>query len=82
MYSRQWFQSPRINPDAQKRLNVPFKSCCIMATCSKRASEELRIEAFTIAVLPWTAWLDVGGLGSNGCNSLADGLGDELRAIV
>ena len=25
---QQWFQSQRINPDAQKRLNVPFKSCC------------------------------------------------------
>ena len=43
---------------------------------------ELRVEAFTVAVLPRTAWLDVGGLGSNGCNPLADGLGDELRAIV
>ena len=43
---------------------------------------ELRVEAFTVAVLPWTAWLDVGGLGSNGCNPLAEGLGDELRAIV
>jgi hypothetical protein len=43
---------------------------------------ELRVEALTIAVLPWTAWLDVGGLGSNGSNPLADGFGDELRPIV
>ena len=43
---------------------------------------ELRVEAFAIAVLPWTAWFDVGGLGPNGCNPLADGFGDELRAIV
>jgi hypothetical protein len=25
---QQWFQSQRINPEALKRLNVPFKSCC------------------------------------------------------
>ena len=25
---QQWFQSQRINPEAQRRLNVPFKSCC------------------------------------------------------
>src|SRR5213075_1391805 len=25
---QQWFQLKRINPEAQKRLNVPFKSCC------------------------------------------------------
>ena len=25
---QQWFQSQRINPDAQKRLGVTFKSCC------------------------------------------------------
>ena len=25
---QQWFQSQRINPEAQKRLNVPYKSCC------------------------------------------------------
>jgi hypothetical protein len=25
---QQWFQSQSINPDAQRRLNVPFKSCC------------------------------------------------------
>src|SRR3954463_7819979 len=25
---QQWFQSQRINPDAQKRLNGPFKSSC------------------------------------------------------
>src|SRR4051794_6348339 len=41
---------------------------------------ELRVEAFTVTVLPRTAWLDVGSLGSNGCNPLADGLGDELGA--
>src|SRR3954469_5444582 len=23
-----WFQSQRLNPEALKRLNVPFKSCC------------------------------------------------------
>ena len=38
---------------------------------------ELRIEALTIAVLPGTAWFDVSGLGSHGCNPLADSLGDE-----
>ena len=43
---------------------------------------KLRVEAFTVAVLPWTASLDVGGLGSDGGNPLADGHGDELRAIV
>src|SRR5258708_35166988 len=25
---QRWFQSQQINPGAQKRLNVPFKSCC------------------------------------------------------
>ena len=25
---QQWFQSQQINPDAQKRLGVAFKSCC------------------------------------------------------
>jgi hypothetical protein len=25
---QQWFQSQRINPNAQKRLGVTFKSCC------------------------------------------------------
>ena len=29
---------------------------------------ELRVEAFTVAVLPWTASLDVGGLGPDGGN--------------
>jgi len=43
---------------------------------------KLRVEAFTEAILPWTAWLDVGGLGSNGGSPCADGPGDELPAIV
>jgi hypothetical protein len=43
---------------------------------------ELRVEAFTVTALPRTASLDLGGLGSNGGNPLADGPGDELRAIV
>jgi hypothetical protein len=25
---QQWFQSQRLSPETQKRLNVPFKSCC------------------------------------------------------
>ena len=43
---------------------------------------ELRVEAFTIAILPWAAWFDVGGFDSNGCEPLADGPGDELWAIA
>ena len=43
---------------------------------------KLRVEAFAIAVLPRAAWFDVGGFDSNGCEPLADGLGDELWAIA
>ena len=39
------------------------------------------IEALDVAILPWAARSDVGGLGSDRRVPLLDGLGDELRAV-
>ena len=43
---------------------------------------QLAIEAFAIAILPGTAWFDVGGLGTHGRNPLSERQGNELRTIV
>ena len=40
------------------------------------------IEALDVAVLPWTAWCDVGGLRANSSNPFLHGLRHELRPIV
>ena len=43
---------------------------------------ELRVEALAIAVLPWTARLDVSRTGADSGDPLFHGLGDELRTIA
>jgi hypothetical protein len=43
---------------------------------------KLRVEALAIAILPWTAWLDVSGPGPDGGYPVLHGLGDELGAVV
>ena len=40
------------------------------------------IEAFTVSVLPWGAWYDVGGLSAYSFDPFLNGLGNELRAVV
>ena len=46
----------------------------------KELVAELRVEALAIAVLPRAAGHDVGGLGADGSDPSAQGLGDELGA--
>ena len=43
---------------------------------------QTRVEAFNEAILPRTAWRDVGRSASNSSNPLLDSNGDELRAII
>lgn len=43
---------------------------------------ELRVEAFDIAILPWAARGDVGGLCAYRPDPGLDSLGDELRTVV
>ena len=43
---------------------------------------QLAVEAFAIAVLPWTSGFDVSRPGSDGSYPLAESQGDELWAIV
>ena len=40
------------------------------------------VEAFDVAVFPWTAWLDIGGLCADRCDPLLHSLGHKLRSIV
>src|SRR5208283_1939254 len=43
---------------------------------------QLAVEALAVAVLPGAAGLDVGGLGADRGNPVAESQGDELRAVV
>ena len=43
---------------------------------------QLAVEALAVAVLPGAAGFDVGGLGADRGNPLAQSQGDELRAVV
>ena len=43
---------------------------------------QLRVEALAIAILPWTAGLDVSRTGADSGDPLPHGLGDELWPIV
>ncbi len=43
---------------------------------------QARVEAFDVAVLPWTAWRDVCGPGADRGDPLLHGLGHELRTVV
>src|SRR5918994_4974333 len=43
---------------------------------------ELRVEALDVAVLPWAAWGDVGGLRTHGSDPGLNPLGHELRPVV
>ena len=43
---------------------------------------QLAVEALAVSVLPRAAGLDVGGLGADRGNPLAQSQGDELRAVV
>jgi hypothetical protein len=44
--------------------------------------EQARVEALEVAVFPWTAWLDIGGLCADRCDPFPYSLGHELRSIV
>jgi len=59
---------------------------CLLRSVEDFAVEEFvtqfAVEALAIAVLPWTARLDVSSPGSNGCDPIPERLGDELRAVV
>src|ERR1022692_1649624 len=43
---------------------------------------QARVEAFDVAVFPWTAWRDIGGLCADRCDPLLHSLGHELRSVV
>ena len=43
---------------------------------------QLRVEAFTVSILPRAARHDVSRLRSHGCKPFAKGLCDELRPVV
>jgi hypothetical protein len=43
---------------------------------------QLAVEALAVAVLPGTAWFDIGGLGANSCNPCSQSQRNELRTVA
>ena len=48
----------------------------------KKLITQASVEALNVAVLPWAAGSDVGGLRPDGGDPVLHGPGDELRAVV
>ena len=55
---------------------------CVEDLAIEQLIAQLAIEAFAIAVLPWTSRLDVSGFGADGGDPIPERLGDKLRAVV
>ena len=55
---------------------------CVEDFAVEQFIAQLAVEALAVAVLPWAAWFDVGGLSPDGSDPVAKGLGHKLRAVV
>jgi len=55
---------------------------CVEDFAVEQLVAQLSIEAFAIAILPRASRLDVGSVGSDGCNPFSESNGDELRTVI
>ncbi len=48
----------------------------------KKFITKTRIKAFTVSVLPWCAWFDIGSFEAIPLDPCLNRLGDELRPVI